>query len=275
MRKETLQWLVPVLLAIVLAAILWFYWSRTGRQEEAPAHEPETIPTEAVDEGPLDLPERPLQDRDEPLAEQRDLQPLPPLEESDDYFRRELSDLFGEPLNERLADNNLIERTVATVDNLSRDQIADRIKPMSGAPGQFMVNEGGEEDEFVLDPQNFERYDSLVELLANADDDGMAELYRRFYPLFQEAYVHLGYPEDYFNDRVIEVIDHLLATPEINEPVKLKRPHVLYEYADPELEELSPGQKLLLRMGSKHASTIKTKLREFRGRISAGGQTPD
>jgi hypothetical protein len=97
----------------------------------------------------------------------------------------------------------------------------------------------------------------------------MEELYRRFYPLFQKAYVDLGYPDGYFNDRVIEVIDHLLATPEIEGPVKLVRPHVLYQYADPELEQLSPGQKLLLRMGNEHSATVKEKLREFRGRIVA------
>ena len=42
---------------------------------------------------------------------------------------------------------------------------------------------------------------------------------------------------------------------------------VLYEFADPELEDLSPGQKLLLRMGGEHRATVKEKLREFRTRI--------
>ena len=103
----------------------------------------------------------------------------------------------------------------------------------------------------------------------NADLSTLAELYRRYYPLFQDAYVNLGYPDGYFNDRLVEVIDHLLETPEISDPVQLVRPHVLYQYRDPQLEALSSGQKLLLRMGQEHASRIKTRLREFRELITS------
>jgi hypothetical protein len=109
-------------------------------------------------------------------------------------------------------------------------------------------------------------------MLANTDAAGMEDLYRRFFPLFQKAYVELGYPQGYFNDRVIEVVDHLLATPEPEGPLMLVRPHVLYEYADPDLERLSPGQKLLLRMGNEHRTTVKQKLREFRSRIVADSE---
>jgi hypothetical protein len=84
----------------------------------------------------------------------------------------------------------------------------------------------------------------------------------------QQAFAQLGYPDGYFNDRVIAVIDHLLATPEPEEPVRLLQPHVLYEFADPELEALSGGQKLLIRMGPDHAARIKTVLQNFRTRIA-------
>ena len=71
-----------------------------------------------------------------------------------------------------------------------------------------------------------------------------------------------------FNDRLVDVIDLLLATPTPEEPITLMRPKVLYEYSLEELEELSAGQKLLLRMGSEHAATIKEVLREFRAQIA-------
>jgi hypothetical protein len=199
---------------------------------------------------------------------------LPPLEDSDDYFRIELSDLFGEALGEQLVERSLIERIVATIDNLPREHIADRIKPMSGVSGQLAVNEGEKEGEYFLAAENYDRYDALVGMVAGADVSEMEEVYRRFFPLFQKAYVELGYPQGYFNDRAIEVIDHLLATPQPDGPLALVRPHVLYEFADPELEELSPGQKLLLRMGNEHSATVKEKLREFRNRIVMDQQTP-
>ena len=45
-----------------------------------------------------------------------------------------------------------------------------------------------------------------------------AALYRRLYPLFQQAYAELGYPTGHFNDRLVEVVDHLLAAPEPTQP---------------------------------------------------------
>jgi len=268
MRKETFQWLIPALLAVGVAAALWFFWGHGG-QEPIETEEPAAPAADAAEEAEEQRqgPEHPLEMPAEETAAKPELRPLPPLEESDDYFKLELSGLFGEALDSQLADSGVIERIVATVDNLPRQKIAERIKPMAGASGRFIVQNGDGEGKFVLDPDNYQRYDGLVGMVANADPTELEELYRRFYPLFQKAYVDLGYPQGYFNDRVIEVIDHLLETPEIEGPVELVRPHVLYEYADPALEELSPGQKLLLRIGNEHAATIKGKLREFRRRI--------
>ena len=59
------------------------------------------------------------------------------------------------------------------------------------------------------------------------------------------------------------MIEHLIATPDVNGPVNLIQPNVLYRYADADLEARSAGQKILIRMGPKNASIIKTKLREF------------
>jgi hypothetical protein len=105
-------------------------------------------------------------------------------------------------------------------------------------------------------------------MVTGADHDELIATYRRFYPLMQEAFAQLGYPDGYFNDRVIAVIDHLLATPEPEEPIRLVQPHVLYKFADPELEALSSGQKLLIRMGPDHAARIRDFLTELRTHIA-------
>lgn len=271
MRKDVLQWLIPVLLAVALAGGLSFYWWQTSRPPGDIEPDVRTDPAPDVEEAPPAAPEHPLETTGEEAAEEPGLRPLPPLEESDDYFSMELSDLFGPALSERLVEQRLVERVVATIDNLPREQIADRIRPMSGVGGQLKVNEGEGEGQYVLAPENYERYDALIGVAANADMNEVENLYRRFYPLLQKAYVELGYPDGYFNDRIIEVIDHLLATPEPEGELRLVRPHVLYEFADPELEELSPGQKFLLRIGEDHRATIKERLRDFRGRIVRQG----
>ena len=68
---------------------------------------------------------------------------------------------------------------------------------------------------------------------------------------------------------MVAVIDHLLATPAVEGPIRLVQPKVLYEFADADLEARSAGQKLLLRMGAANAGRVKNKLREFRRQITA------
>ena len=120
----------------------------------------------------------------------------------------------------------------------------------------------------TLEEANYERYRALVKLATSTDTKQLVAMYKRMYPLFQQAYVDLGYPEGYFNNRLVEVIDHLLETPEVDGPVKLVQPGVFYEFADPSLESRSSGQKLLLRMGRDNAASVKLKLREIRREIA-------
>ena len=121
----------------------------------------------------------------------------------------------------------------------------------------------------MLGFSSYGRYDALVAQLYYADIDKAYDTYRRFYPLFQKAYEQLGYPDAYFNDRLVEVIDHLLATPVPAGPIVLVRPNVLYEFADPDLEALSSGQKLMLRMGPSNSATLKRLLEKLRARLTA------
>ena len=261
MQRQTTQWLIPLLLAIAAAGALWYYWIEVNKSRPEPEPVSEPVAEEPVIlPGPLHpIPDIPAERTDKP-----DLVPLPSLEQSDEYFELELVEIFGALMGEILVDSGAIEKVVATVDNLPREHIAERIRPVGSLGGQFEI--GGQDGSggFSISLDNYRRYDELVALITNADLDEVVEMYRRFYPLFQSAYTDLGYPDGYFNDRLIEVIDHLLETPEPAGLVALVRPHVLYEYADPKLEGLSSGQKLMLRMGNDHMARIKEMLRELR-----------
>jgi len=258
-----IKWLIALLGAAAAAALAWFLWDDIKPPPE-PVPVEQTAPI--VDSAPAE-PLHPV----EPLSVtpgEGELVELPPLAESDSYFALALIDLFGPDLEPLLADEALIDKTVATLDNLTRGRVAEKIRPLGRLPGNFVVSAAGENGPFYLSPDNYVRYDTLVNMLAGADLDELVATYRRFYPLLQEAFAQLGYPDGYFNDRVVAVIDHLLATPEPGEPVRLVQPHVLYEFADPELEALSGGQKLLIRMGPDHISRVKAVLSEVRTRIA-------
>ncbi len=265
MQRQTTQWFIPVLLAIGVAAALWFYRTQVSAPEiaiEAPPAvapqqtQPSTEPRHVVSE-PVTVPD-----------EKPALIPLPSLGESDAYFRLGIVDLFGESIEQYLVNSGVIEKIVATVDSLPRSEVPERIRPLVGVTGQFRIGGQDESGEYHMSPGNFSRYTDLVDLSESVSLEEAMALYRRFYPLFQEAYVELGYPNGYFNDRLVEVVDHLLATPMVNGPIELVRPHVLYEFSDPNLEALSSGQKLMLRIGSEQQEKVTRRLQDLRAMLT-------
>jgi len=203
-----------------------------------------------------------------PLPESAAPEPLPPLNESDEPMKNALADLIGkESVEQFIVPDELVRHIVVAIDNLPEEKVAERLRPVKPAPGKFAVT--GAEDAPVLDPANYARYKLLVQSIRSTDTRQLVATYTRHYPLFQEAYESLGHPPEYFNDRLVEVIDHLLATPEVPDPIALARPGVQYEFADPKLESLSAGQKVLIRMGRDNAKVVKDKLRELRQALLA------
>jgi hypothetical protein len=194
--------------------------------------------------------------------------PVPALADSDPAFRDALVQLAGaDAVESFLRPDAIIRNLVVTVDNLPRQKIAVEKRPLNATTGSFLAN--GDELHATLDHRNYERYKPLMAVISNLDMTRVAEVYTHFYPLLQEAYQNLGYPNGYFNDRLVQVIDLLLATPQPSGPIELVQPNVMYTFADPQLEARPAGQKLLIRMGPDNAAAVKKKLTELRAIITA------
>jgi Protein of unknown function (DUF3014) len=194
--------------------------------------------------------------------------PLPTLNDSDAAMSTALTQVVGvSAVKDFLLPENIIRHLVVTIDNLPRQKVAVQKLPTSAVEGSFAVI--GDELHATLDAQNFARYEPMVAVVRQLDMKALVAVYTRFYPLFQQSYQDLGYPKGYFNDRLVKVIDNLLATPQPTGPVELVRPNVMYLYADPALESLSAGQKLLIRMGAQNASIVKAKLTDLRALVAA------
>ena len=192
---------------------------------------------------------------------------LPPLDESDVAVASAFAEMFGaEGLMALLNPQHVVQRIVATIDSLPRQKLALESLPVRTAQGSFATTVAGAQRE--IDERNAARYAPYIAVAKAVDAKALVAWYVRFYPLFQEAYRQLGYPDGYFNDRLVAVIDHLLQTPDINLPIALEQPNVLYEYADPALESRSAGQKLLMRSGAANEAAIKAKLREIRAALT-------
>lgn len=199
-----------------------------------------------------------------PVEIQIPTEPLPKLDGSDSEISMAINSLIeGKALTGLFSFKSFIRHFVVTVDNMTNQKIPQRYVFTRRVPDKFAVIKQ-EFDTALLDSKNFKRYSAYVNLFDVVDSRKLLTVYVRFYPLFQEAYEALGYPGRYFNDRLIQVIDHLLAAPEIEGSINLVRPKVFYQFADPELESLSAGQKILLRIGYENALRVKSKLRELR-----------
>lgn len=264
MNGRNTLWTLAIVGIVAVALAAWYFRDRLLPDDVRPADAVPAADSPTKTPGPV----HPLEPAGDEDGSYRRLVPLPALDDSDGYFKLALVDLFGPDVQALLADEGLIDKVVATIDNLPRERVAEKIRPVGRLADPFRVETAGEDAPVYLSDENYRRYDLLVALVANADMAAVADTYRRFYPLFQQAYERLGYPDAYFNDRVVEVIDHLLAAPEPTGPIELVRQHVLYEFADPDLAALSSGQKLLVRMGPGNARTVKSTLDQLRAHIA-------
>ena len=197
-------------------------------------------------------------------------EPLPPLGESDGPLAAALAGFANAgDLAKALVSEQLIRRLVVTVDNLPRERLAMNDRAFKRVPGELIVR--SRDGTYSLNPSNEARYVPLVTLAKTVGAENAAQLYLRFYPLFDQAYRELGTPGRHFNDRLVQVIDHLLATPVVDAPIALVQPKVFYEFADPALEARSAGQKMLIRMGSVNQAQVKAWLQTFRKAVTGAG----
>ena len=246
---------------VVVAAGTWYYLqsrhAEVSRTPETAQTPPPAEPAEPAIQHPLPAGQTPASTA-----------PLPSLADSDPAMSDALGQVAGSAaVKEYLLPESIIRHLVVTIDNLPRQKVAVQKRPTGAVGGSFVAD--GDELHATLNPQNFARYQPMVAVIGKLDMRQLAAVYIRFYPLFQQAYQDLGYPNGYFNDRLVQVIDILLATPQPTGPIALVRPNVMYVFADPALEARPAGQKLLIRMGPDNAAVIKTKLGELRAAITA------
>lgn len=262
-RRSMLPYVWVALVLAVTAAATWWWWLR-------PAPDAAPAPSRVVT-APLAPPEPAIRF---PLDEA----PPPP------NFAAALRDLLGPRAVSRFIETTEFPRRfVATVDNLGREQAPAQLWPVTTTPGRFLPQPVG--DAVVLSEGNATRYHPFIQLAEQVDTAKLMDLYRSIYPQLQTTYEQQGFKGRYFNDRVVEVIDQLLATPEpegqvllrqlaIQGPMGDPRPWVRWEYADPRLQSLNAGQKIMLRMGLQNERRLKRVLAQWRAELVRGGTTP-
>jgi hypothetical protein len=123
------------------------------------------------------------------------VRPLPRLADSDGAIRAGIARIpGGEALRPYTEEAGIIRRAVLAVDGVAHD-----------------AGEDGKSREFALGLEHAPGIGAL-------DARGAVALYRRFYPLFQEAYAERRGSGGYFNDALVRAIDRVLCGPGLERP---------------------------------------------------------
>ncbi len=282
--------IVPLLLALAVIAGLVYYWF--WEEGKKPVESLIQIPSIAVPAPETELPPTPdIPQRSEPApvvapvvapdisavteetetpVEQTGPAPAAPLtpDEGNELLLRQLAATGADSsLNKLMSNEHPLDVSAALIDGLGRGLILRNIFTVS-SPGQAfsVVREGGV---IYMEPVSYERYNKLADTISSLDSDSLVDTFHTLRPLYEGVYKKLGLDPSDFDNAIIRILDLVLATPEIAEPIALKPKSVMYIYADPALESLPSVQKQLLRMGPDNIRRIKQQAQILRDNLLA------
>jgi hypothetical protein len=198
---------------------------------------------------------------------------LPSLDASDALVRELAAALTSHPLlGAWLGQQDLVRLAVVVVDNVANGESPRAHLRFLEPKKPFAVAQRAAR--LVIDPASYGRYDFFAEGVASLDTPACAELVRRLLPLAEAAYRELGHPQGGFLAALRKAIDALVAVPALDGEVEVRATRkgnvLVYQYADPKLEALTPPQKHLMKMGPANVRRIQGRLRELAAALDAG-----
>lgn len=288
-------WIATVVL--VLVALALYLFSERAVPPEPEPEPPEPVPAEPADAPAESEPAEPDEDVDgdaaglpEPSPESQfsnrepgvpvesppeeivEMEPAPiDLEREAGEVRAELGQALEPEQLQLVAEEQLLQRLVTTLNSLDGDPIPLRFRPIEHVPGLPRIEgEGDGDGDGLRLPDTFDpRYRPYREMFERLDVEQLAALFERHEPAMEQAWQAMG--EEHaqsFRERTVDVLRHLARFDVPDNRPELVRPDVLYEYADPQLEALSWGRKILVRIGPEQARPVQRKLEALADRLS-------
>lgn len=276
---------VAAYVAAVLVLLVLVVWLLNGGEEPKPTPEPTKVepaqvvlPEPEIEPEPVVVEPEPIPEpvalpevvEPEPEIVETVIEPKhPPMEESDTWLKDQFASmLMNSAVTALIGDSDNVSNFVVFIDNAANGQVVSQFSPLIAPKGDFIVKPlDGPELTYILDPETYKRYNDYATLIASLPIEQAVETYQDVKPLIQSAYEELGYSDSNFNEKLKDTIDILLDTPVVDGDIKLLSPSVMYEFADPALEQLLPLQKLLLRMGPDNQRKIQQALKQFKAQI--------
>ena len=143
------------------------------------------------------------------------VEPLPSLFESDDAVRDALAAIpLGTAGQQYLMPSSIIERSASLIYLTAQGDVPYKLVPIARPKAPFPIVDDG--TQVVADPEGFSRYDPITRWIESLDAAAIIDALARFLPLFREAWGFYGEDPAYFDLAVIETLDTIIATPEID-----------------------------------------------------------
>ncbi|SHI21213.1 DUF3014 domain-containing protein [Ferrimonas marina] len=277
-RSNINQFALILVVLVMLACVAgWYFFVR-----QAPTAEPEPLPpvvvqeptlpekplpTEPVPEPepePEPVPELPAEPEPEPIPQP---DPLPALDNSDVFAMEQVTTVAdGMQIGNAINEDSLLRRITVFVDNLAGGEVLRQQGPFTSMTEDFKALEVN--NSLYLDPEGYRRYDQYAEFLYRLEEEVLRDAYLRTEPLLDEAYQELGYGPGRFRGTLLDAIEVLLRAPEYEQPLALESHSVNYQFADPDVENRSDAQKMMIRMGPDNARKVKSLLRRFKAALN-------
>jgi len=195
---------------------------------------------------------------------------LPPLSESDSHVLARLAGMeMGASLLRLIAPDELIRKFVVYVDNVANEELPQLDYPVRPVEQDMQVREV-DDNLYVMETAAHRRFDQVIATMVAMDVNHAMRIYRSLRPLFQEAYAELGYRDVDFDTVLIRAIDVVLNASIEEGPYQLIQPRVMYQFAESDLESLTPVEKQLIRIGPENADRLQQRLREYRRQLVLG-----
>jgi len=274
--KQTPWGIIAVIIAIVLAALVWFYVSSTQKEAVVEVIPPPVVKAEVA---PEPIPEPEIVEPEvvapviepEPIIESEPEPVLPSLDESDAWVQEKLpSYTWRKELLKLVINQDMIRRFVVFTDNFAQGNLAYEHSPLIKPNTKFLASEvkNGASSDWKWDESSTRRFTLYVDLLRSFDSETMVQWYFEMKPLIDQAYEELGYPDDNFTDVLHDAITKVLDMEIPKESLDLVRPSVMFRYKDAKVEALDDADKLLLRLGKENLLVIKSVLLEINERLA-------
>lgn len=259
---------IAVILAI-LSGLVWLNWDRFSEESnDQPIHVFKDVVVDQAAYLPFVRDTEPDQEKpDTPSSHLPDATPtatkLPAFElqaspeslnDSDTQVRSVAQELSPET-EKWLQSDEQLRKWVLLVTQAAEGKTLYTDRPFTFKLSEFELEE--RDNRYFVSPQNFNRYNVIVDVLNKIPADKLVAYYRDWYPLLDKAFGELGLSGS-FDQRIDSMIDRVLAVEVLMPPIELKKPTtVTYKYLDPKLERASQIDKWLWRMGPENTRKIQ------------------